>query len=1485
MTTRDLSRLFGVDSHNDVPEYSVVHPIQVDEEGTFVSHELSYPRIRIRRSSEAVDHSEEVHYKVLAFGNDLHLHLKRNRRLLAPDFKVEVLGKHGRVLKRHTLENCHYVGRVKASSRSTVALSNCHGLSGLIHSENEAYFMEPLPIHLHDKVTTNGKSKPHIIYRRAAKLDEKQDLNAARETREIHTCGTEDDPKIRLARSLNDTQPSQRHGPAGPGEEKYIETLVVVDPKMTNFHGEDAAKQYALSACNIASNLLRDGSIGQNQVNFVVSRMQILTTPQSGLVVNHHASNTLESFGRWAERNNNPLDNDENHYDYATLFTRYNICKDKNQPCDTLGLTRTRGMCSFPNSASVGQDNGLMLGMTLAHETGHSLGMNHDRGACPDGMNIMASFPAGKQSAFQWSPCSKNYLQQFLNSEDSRCLDDNPTKKNVIETRTLDKPGRLYDANEQCQLAYGQAAKFCGGQKFIDQICLKLWCEVPGGSGNCKTAEMPAADGTPCGDNKWCRRGQCIPLGTEGADTVDGGWSKWSDKYSDCSRTCGGGVQYRERRCIAPRPKNGGKRCEGEEREYKLCNTGSCSPDSMEFRNQQCQVKNSQLFNDQYYEWEWKPSTLKSKCVLGCFIKGTGLGFAFGNVADGTDCEKNSLDKCIEGQCTKVGCDGVIGSNAVIDRCGVCNGDGSTCLPGSRDSVARNSTTTKKEVTPGAANLITSALDWLKRMGYDVDRRGQIASPESATKDTDKEEFYWAVVKSGCSVSCGGGSEVSYAECRRSDDGSPVTEAKCDTGMRPPRETTHCNYQPCPPVWKPEGWEDCSQTCNGGNRTREIKCMQVAADGIEYDVDPRLCSDPKPSMVEACNNVPCPSEWVAQPFGQCSTKCGRGLQKRTVKCMKADHRGNLMDMEEAQCDAAHKPPIQEYCNVHNPCPGDDNCGGNFTTDVGTFSSPSYPADYPDNKECVTTVSVNPSKVIKLNFHSMQVVSPEDTSKPEKCKGDFVKVMDGDCSSFKAETKYCGKQEPAPFISTGNKLCVKFFSDESQTAQGFSASYEAVDRPTNPGDQCGAVLTSPVGLITSPNYPEPYPSNEECNTTIKVAKGPIKVAFQAFDVGNTNCEDDYVVIDEPIQGKIKKLCGNQIPKAFNISSNELKIAFKSKERIGRPKPGFVATYTSGTTPDEIRKSAGNAGIKTFTSKLDQGLMADAVTREHIPKPSNTGIPAGMGVDFLPVSKQDSKEVSKEEGEDIDAGVGENNDKENIDDDLILAKPTSGLQSALSQLNGESSASGSGDSEASSKNTTLNNSTAGEDDEPSHENASTNQTEGTHNDDITKETIPESDQGSLVNQTMSNNLNNETRLNGNALNKTTADDVINLNNSSESNDLSSIQDIQGKGLAGLIKPILNQGSCPPVKSLSCLNLLYSFPCNNDDDCFENGMTCCNTKCAYGKKMCIPRVSAVCPLRTPYYTGFQTCKDSGDCGTGGVCCMDMAGRHYCHQLSSVE
>ena len=35
--------------------------------------------------------------------------------------------------------------------------------------------------------------------------------------------------------------------------------------------------------------------------------------------------------------------------------------------------------------------------------------------------------------------------------------------------------------------------------------------------------------------------------------SIDGGWSAWADEYQPCSRSCGGGVQFKQRHCSAPR--------------------------------------------------------------------------------------------------------------------------------------------------------------------------------------------------------------------------------------------------------------------------------------------------------------------------------------------------------------------------------------------------------------------------------------------------------------------------------------------------------------------------------------------------------------------------------------------------------------------------------------------------------------------------------------------------------------------------------------------------------------------------------------------------------------------------------------------------------------------------------------------------------------------------------------------------------------------
>lgn len=57
--------------------------------------------------------------------------------------------------------------------------------------------------------------------------------------------------------------------------------------------------------------------------------------------------------------------------------------------------------------------------------------------------------------------------------------------------------------------------------------------------------------------------------------TVNGQWSSWS-KYGGCSATCGGGSQYRSRKCDNPAPANGGEPCVGPSQQSRSCNSHPC---------------------------------------------------------------------------------------------------------------------------------------------------------------------------------------------------------------------------------------------------------------------------------------------------------------------------------------------------------------------------------------------------------------------------------------------------------------------------------------------------------------------------------------------------------------------------------------------------------------------------------------------------------------------------------------------------------------------------------------------------------------------------------------------------------------------------------------------------------------------------------------------------------------------------------------------
>lgn len=46
---------------------------------------------------------------------------------------------------------------------------------------------------------------------------------------------------------------------------------------------------------------------------------------------------------------------------------------------------------------------------------------------------------------------------------------------------------------------------------------------------------------------------------------------------------------------------------------------------------------------------------------------------------DGTRCNQDTFDKCVNGICRPAGCDNKLYSNAILNKCGVCNANDDIC--------------------------------------------------------------------------------------------------------------------------------------------------------------------------------------------------------------------------------------------------------------------------------------------------------------------------------------------------------------------------------------------------------------------------------------------------------------------------------------------------------------------------------------------------------------------------------------------------------------------------------------------------------------------------------------------------------------------------------------------------------------------------------------------------------------------------------------
>ncbi|XP_028257784.1 A disintegrin and metalloproteinase with thrombospondin motifs 18 [Parambassis ranga] len=997
-------------SHGLNHDYVFVTPVEVDSEGAYLTHDVSRRSHRSRRSL-----SPSLHYRLSAFGQNMHLDLHRSS-VVGPGFTVQSVGSGGitTIMGEAEFHNCLYQGFIRNLTASSAAISTCSGLSGLIRVSQEEYLIAPLPQHLadHHNYSAPDGHHPHVVYKRSAEhlIHRRSSTSSSRldnpylhhhhqqqqqthhdfqhgKLQRQHFCGRRKQYAPKPPAEDRFIMPDEFVTPEakGPGRARRspinsnrvgglnVETLVVADRKMLEKHGRENVTTYVLTVMNMVSSLFKDGTIGTD-INIVVVSLLLLEQDPLGLTINHHADQSLNSFCQWQS---GLVGKGGKRHDHAVLLTGLDICSWKNEPCDTLGFAPISGMCSKYRSCTINEDTGLGLAFTIAHESGHNFGMIHDGEGNPcrktEG-NIMSPTLAGNNGVFSWSTCSRQYLSRFLGTAQASCLVDEP--KQIGQYKYPEQlPGQLYDADTQCKWQFGSKAKLCS-LDFVKDICKSLWCHRTGH--RCETKFMPAAEGTSCGPDMWCRRGQCVKYGEHGPRAVHGQWSAWS-QWSDCSRSCGGGVMYRERSCTSPRPQNNGKFCMGASRLNQLCNTRLCPLNAVDFRAQQCAEYNSKPFRGWYYKW--KPYTKvddEDICKLYCIAEDFDFFFAMSSkVKDGTSCSEYKGDICIDGVCEAVGCDQILGSGAALDACGICKGDNSTCkfFKGQYTLQHRANEYYSMVTVPTGARSIhiqemevsTSYLairslkrkyyltgdwtvDWPGKFhfgGTVFDYQRSFNKPESLyaagpTNETlvfeillqgknpgvvweytmprteRKPDYSWGVVRSDCSAPCAGGRISTKAICLQ-DQKTQVNSTMCNPLTRPTLGSHLCNTQPCPAYWATGDWGPCSRSCGGGQQTRVLRCLRKVTYQREEVVAHSLCPVISPAQVQPCQTQACPPEWSTGSWSQCSKSCGRGLRKRSVFCRSTDPGAKAVVVPDSMCRQHHRPKAQETC-VLRRCP-------------------------------------------------------------------------------------------------------------------------------------------------------------------------------------------------------------------------------------------------------------------------------------------------------------------------------------------------------------------------------------------------------------------------------------------------------------------------------------------------------------------------------------------------------------------------------------
>ncbi|XP_070272663.1 bone morphogenetic protein 1 isoform X2 [Myotis yumanensis] len=294
---------------------------------------------------------------------------------------------------------------------------------------------------------------------------------------------------------------------------------------------------------------------------------------------------------------------------------------------------------------------------------------------------------------------------------------------------------------------------------------------------------------------------------------------------------------------------------------------------------------------------------------------------------------------------------------------------------------------------------------------------------------------------------------------------------------------------------------------------------------------------------------------------------------------------NTLGSYKCSCDPGYElAPDKRRCEAA--------CGGFLTKLNGSITSPGWPKEYPPNKNCIWQLVAPTQYRISLQFDFFE------TEGNDVCKYDFVEVRSGLTADSKLHGKFCGSEKPEVITSQYNNMRVEFKSDNTVSKKGFKAhffsdkdecskdnggcqqdcvntfgSYECQCRSgfvlhDNKHDckeaGCDHKVTSASGTITSPNWPDKYPSKKECTWALSSTPGHrVKLTFLEMDIeSQPECAYDHLEVYDGRDAKapvLGRFCGSKKPEPVVATGSRMFLRFYSDNSVQRK--GFQAAHST------------------------------------------------------------------------------------------------------------------------------------------------------------------------------------------------------------------------------------------------------------------------------------------------------------------------------------